>query len=397
MKYKILLISQNFYPELGSAANRMKNIFEQLQKKGFNPMIVTTDPSYPNREIFKNKRYFDNNALNQLEGIQIHRIQMRFDKQHPNLVYRLLYYLELTVKLKYYLKRLEGFENIFVSSPNIFMAWATLFFKKNKTAKYFLEIRDLWPDSFLDIGKFKLKYSKPILKFLEKEMYKQADDVVINNPFFETYIKNMIGNNKHFIYMPNAITKSEVQPTNKLEAFSVIYTGNIGYAQDVEQLISIARQLNAKKVHFTAIVYGVKADRFRSAVKQERMHYVHLIPPLKREECLAMISTHHVSLSILKNTPVFMNVMPGKIVDSICSGTPIVSNLGETVCDLIQQSGVGFSKENASSEEIVNYILELKNNPQLLKQTIDNTQSLRDADFIWENNIEQLTQRLRRG
>lgn len=127
------------------------------------------------------------------------------------------------------------------------------------------------------------------------------------------------------------------------------------------------------------------------------MHYVHLISPLKREECLAMISTHHVSLSILKNTPVFMNVMPGKIVDSICSGTPVVSNLGETVCDLIQQSGVGFSKENASSKEIVNYILELKNNPQLLKQTIDNTQSLRDADFIWENNIEQLTQRLRRG
>ena len=67
------------------------------------------------------------------------------------------------------------------------------------------------------------------------------------------------------------------------------------------------------------------------------------------------------------------------------------------MCDLIQQSGVGFSKENASLEEIVNYILELKNNPQLLKQTIDNTQSLRDADFIWENNIEQLTQRLRRG
>ncbi|MDQ7193868.1 glycosyltransferase WbuB, partial [Staphylococcus felis] len=40
MKGSVLLISQNFYPELGSAANRMKKLFEQLDQNGYSPVIV---------------------------------------------------------------------------------------------------------------------------------------------------------------------------------------------------------------------------------------------------------------------------------------------------------------------------------------------------------------------
>lgn len=52
MKGKILLISQNFYPELGSAANRMKQLYKQFEKAGYEPLIVTTEPSYPNHALF---------------------------------------------------------------------------------------------------------------------------------------------------------------------------------------------------------------------------------------------------------------------------------------------------------------------------------------------------------
>ncbi|ARJ51490.1 glycosyltransferase family 4 protein [Staphylococcus lutrae] len=395
MKRKILIISQNFYPELGSAANRMKKIFEQLNQRGFSPIVLTTEPSYPNKTLFKNRAYFDSESLNALEGTQIHRIRMKFDKQHPNLCYRLLYYLELMIKVKAYLKQKIAFDNIYVTSPNIFLAWATLFFKTDRKAKYFLEIRDLWPDSFLGVGALQLKWTFPLLKFLEKKMYQSADEIVVNNPYFEQHIKAMIGETSSFIYLPNAFTKDEVQVQQKRPYFSVIYSGNLGYAQNVEQLIDIARQLNQAHIHFTVMIYGVHAHQFRQVVKNEGLSYVHLIPPMKRTPCLKMISEHHVSLSILKPTGVFMNVMPGKVMDSICCGTPVVCNLGAPVDQLIQQYGVGYAKAHASTEDIIAYIKQLKNDHETLTQTISHTVKLRDEALMWERNIEKLIARLR--
>ena len=47
---KILLITQNFYPEIGSGANRFKNLYIQLSKK-HDVKVVTTIPSYPNERM----------------------------------------------------------------------------------------------------------------------------------------------------------------------------------------------------------------------------------------------------------------------------------------------------------------------------------------------------------
>lgn len=395
MKRKILIISQNFYPELGSAANRMKKLFEQLHQQGYAPVMLTTEPSYPNKALFKDRSYFDSDTLNALEGKQIHRIQMKFDKQHPNLLYRLLYYIELMIKVKFYLKHMKVFDNILVTSPNIFLAWATLFFKSTHKAKYFLEIRDLWPDSFLGIGKIKLRFSLPILKFLEKKMYQNADEIIVNNPYFEKHIRAMIGEDKPFLYLPNAFTEDEIQHLPKRDTFSVIYSGNLGYAQNVKQLIEIAKKLNEARIHFTVMIYGVHADEFRRAVKRERMHFVHLIPPMKRTQCLQTVSEHHVSLSILKPATIFMNVMPGKVIDSICSGTPVVSNLGATMSQMIEQHQVGYSKENASTDEMIEYIKQLKFNTTEYAQTIKHTEQLREEAFMWEKNIVRLIERLR--
>ena len=42
MTKKLLMISQNFYPELGSAANRMRMMFKAFKTKGADPTMLTT-------------------------------------------------------------------------------------------------------------------------------------------------------------------------------------------------------------------------------------------------------------------------------------------------------------------------------------------------------------------
>ncbi|MCG3413386.1 glycosyltransferase family 4 protein [Staphylococcus massiliensis] len=391
MSKKILIISQNFYPELGSAANRIKILYSQLKKHKYEPYVLTTEPSYPNKELFKDKNYYDDSLLNQDEGEHILRLKMSLSKQHKSMIVRFLYYIEQMFRVRKFIdKNKDQFDFIYVTSPNIFLPWATLFFKGKSKRKYILEIRDLWPDSVASLKQFKFNKIMPILKYLEKKMYRNANKIVVNNESFKKEIYKSVSKDKAIFNLPNALTIKEQIHKTKLKQFKVIYTGNIGYAQDVNYLIEIAKELNARKIHMTAIVYGVQAPLFREAVIKNNLSYIHLVPPMKRDACLNEISQHHLALSILEENEVFYNVLPGKIVDAIGVGTPVVTNLDGYTKHLIETYETGYANSNYKVDDIIKIISHLKSNREQLDRLTNNTENLTKDFFTWENNIKAL-------
>ncbi len=392
---KILIITQNFYPEIGSAANRITNLYKLLLHNKNVVNILTTTPAYPNKKLFYNSKYFNDVNLNDSKKNRVYRIKSSFPKQSKFLFLRILYFAEEFIKLRRFLRsNSKKYNIIYVTSPNIFLAWGTLFFKE-KNIKYILEIRDLWPDSVNHINGIKIHLIMPILKYLEKQMYLSADKIIINTPSFREHINNLTNVNKPILYLPNGINKSEVLNNKKHEEFTVIYTGNLGYAQDVNKLISIAKNLNRKCIKFTAIIYGPKSDYFKNEVKN--LSYVNIKKPMPRSECLKEISKAHVSLSILKPSEVFLNVLPGRIIDAICMGTIPVANLGGYTEKILTESNIGISEKNIDTETLINNILNLKHNPNKLKLMRYNTINFRNDNFIWEKNIKYLDYFLKDG
>ncbi|MFO3718592.1 glycosyltransferase family 4 protein [Staphylococcus felis] len=386
---KLLIITQNFYPELGSAANRLKLLFKHFNDEGVFTKVLTTKPSYPNHLLFKDDHLFNDEMLNNLEGEQIIRMNMWGSKQSKSHIFRLLYYLEQFIRVRAYINLHKGdFDYIYVSSPNIFLAWATLFLKRNKKAQYILEIRDLWPDSVKAIKGMNLKVTWPLLKWLEKKMYNKADKIVVNNLSFQNHIKKLLLKPIPIIFIPNSLSREERYDKEKLNEFSIIYTGNIGYAQDVNQLIEICTILNELKIKFTGIIYGVQAPKLREAVKS--MKYIELQKALSREDCLKEISKHHVALSILNNREVFMNVIPGKIIDAIGVGTIPITNIGGVMMHDIQNFQMGYAKKQATTSEIINAIISYRDNRQKYEKERKNLESYRDENLIWEKNIHKL-------
>ncbi|PCF37077.1 glycosyltransferase family 4 protein [Staphylococcus delphini] len=386
---KLLIITQNFYPELGSAANRMKMLFKHFTKESVITNVLTTQPSYPNHELFQDRSYFDDEMINRYENNRIMRMQMIFEKQNKNLFARLLYYIEQYVRVRYYIfKHKNNYDYIYVTSPNIFIAWATLFMKKAKRPDYILEVRDLWPDSVNGIKGINLKLTWPILKRLEQLMYHRADKIVINNEEFRQHIQDMLDKDKPIQFIPNSVSEAERFTEEKYTEFHVIYTGNIGYAQDVNHLIELFKGLNDNQIHVTAIVYGVKAPKFRKAV--QHLEYVTLKPAMSREQCLQEISKHHVALSILNENDTFLNVLPGKIVDAIGVNTLPVTNIGGKMAEDINTYQMGFAKKKATPEVLLEQILTYRDAPSYLATQLKNVRQYRDQFLNWEKNIKTL-------
>ena len=384
---KILLITQNFYPEIGSGANRLKNLYKYLSKN-HKVEVLTTHPSYPNAKMYEEDKYWNDTEISQSRDIM--RLKMRMDKQSKSMFLRLLYYFELSYKVWVYVKEYQHlYDCIYVTSPNIFIPWAAFFQKRNRSVKRILEVRDLWPDSVKDVEKLNINLFFPILKLMEKLLYKASDKIVINNEGFRKYIKEMV-RNKEILYLPNAFTEEEVAFEELGKNFRVIYTGNIGFAQSYEKLQELATRLEAEKIDFKIIGYGMNAHLFKSYIDFNDFKYVTFEEEKTREECLVDIRQSNIQLSILKDSEVFLTVLPGKVIDGIASGVPIVTNLGGFTGELVNGNKVGYAKEGATTDELVSAILKIKEDRALELTLRNNSRKLLESEFLWEININKL-------
>lgn len=384
---KILLITQNFYPEIGSGANRLKNLYKYLSKN-HKVEVLTTHPSYPNAKMYEEDKYWNDTEISQSRDIM--RLKMRTDKQSKSMFLRLLYYFELSYKVWVYVKEYQHlYDCVYVTSPNIFIPWAAFFQKRKRSVKRILEVRDLWPDSVKDVEKLNINLFFPILKLMEKLLYKASDKIVINNEGFRKYIKEMV-RNKEILYLPNAFTEEEVAFEEVGKNFRVIYTGNIGFAQSYEKLQELATRLEAEKIDFKIIGYGMNAHLFKSYIDFNDFKYVTFEEEKTREECLVDIRQSNIQLSILKDSEVFLNVLPGKVIDGIASGVPIVTNLGGFTGELVNGNKVGYAKEGATTDELVSAILKIKEDRALELTLRKNSRKLLETDFLWEINVNKL-------
>lgn len=153
MKVKILMITQNFYPEIGSAGNRMKNMFLMLKQKGYHVEVLTTEPTYPSREIYSQDCFWNEQEIDSDQNIT--RLSVQNKRYSSSLFSRLFYYLEIMLKMFFYVtKDKNKYDIVFVTSPPIFVAFVGLVAKYRYKAKLLLDIRDLWPESLKGVGVF---------------------------------------------------------------------------------------------------------------------------------------------------------------------------------------------------------------------------------------------------
>src|SRR5699024_11388608 len=136
--------------------------------------------------------------------------------------------------------------------------------------------------------------------------------------------------------------------------------------------------------------------KFRDYIKDNDFQYVTVHSEKSREECLEMIREHNIQLSLLKNSDVFLNVLPGKIIDGIGCGIPVVANLGGYANKLINDNKIGFSKAGASSYEIVKAIKKIKDDRELEDMYRNNAKEILYSEFLWENNEDRILEFLKK-
>lgn len=400
MVKKVLILTQNFYPVVGSAGNRMKNIFDLLNINDIDTDVLTIEPSYPNKNMYKQEKFWDD--LSYKDNPKIKRISLLSNKLGSDKISRLIFYLEIMLKfsLEVVKTRKKEYSHIYVSSPPIFLLPPAIIAKKFLKDKLILEVRDLWPDSLEGVKVFDYPWLIKILRYFEKTMYNEADFIVINSPAFKKHIENIIKNKeKKIIFLPNGARLNELQLSNKKlndnKPFSIVYAGNLGLAQNIEQLMRLINKLHAKGIVVNLIGYGLKSKKLKEFIKVNNLSNIILHKPMSRKESLNIIRNCDLSIAFLTDEEVFETVLPGKILDYMTCETPVIAGVRGEAANVILESNGGLVFKPNQIDSMINAIEELSKNDNKINELATNCRKYIAQYYIWEKNIMELIREIK--
>jgi glycosyltransferase involved in cell wall biosynthesis len=409
-KKRILIISEVFYPEIGSGANRITNLLIQLKKQGYFVDVLTSDPSYPNKDIYKGEGYRDLEKEKEINrNSKIKRVKASKIKRTSNFFVRLYIYISFFFKCLFsIIFTRDRYDLIIATIPSPFAGVLGIVAKFRFRCKYILDIRDLWPECIKNIGLFrKNKFFLKLAYKLEKLILKFTDSIVINSNGFRDYlIKNKY--KKDIVFIPNGLHVNEIENykkiaknTRKHKKFTVIYSGMIGLPQNITSLVRVARNLrHIQDIEFKIIGTGIQVDKVKALIKHYDLKNIRVYDPMPKNKVIQELAKCHVALAHLRKDSAFDLVIPGKVIDYMGMGVPIVAGVQGYASKIINESNSGIVVEPDDYVELSKAILKIYKNSNLQRDYSKNGVDYCIKKFCVEKNsvkfidlIEKVTRR----
>jgi glycosyltransferase involved in cell wall biosynthesis len=131
------------------------------------------------------------------------------------------------------------------SSVHPLAAWAGRHLARRFDVPFIFEVRDLWPQTLIDMGRISSRHPAAIvLRWLEKSLYRSASRIIVLMPKAGDYIEPLgVARNK-IVWIPNGVDLDRFCATPAREAagsFTLMYLGAHGTANGLDNLIDAMR------------------------------------------------------------------------------------------------------------------------------------------------------------
>ena len=147
-------------------------------------------------------------------------------------------------------RRVERPDVMVGSSVHPFAAWAGALLAKRFGVPFVFEVRDLWPQTLIDMGKLKPEGSVTrLFRALERWLYRRADRIVVLLPKAADYIVPLGIPAEKIVWIPNGVELTGYPAPNPpvaRESFTLMYFGAHGQANGLENVLQAMAIIKSK-------------------------------------------------------------------------------------------------------------------------------------------------------
>jgi glycosyltransferase involved in cell wall biosynthesis len=240
---------------------------------------------------------------------------------------------------------------VVVSSPTFFAIGAGWLLARLKRARLVVEVRDLWPAIFTELGVLTSRRLIRLLERLELAAYAAADTVIVVSDGFRA---NLIGrgvpaDKVHTIR--NGVCPGEFDPDAPADArlrgrlgarpgdCVVLYAGTHGISQGLTSVADAAARLAGEAIRFGFVGEGADKQRLRHRVAELGLRNVTLLPGVPHEQVPALLAAADICLVPLRDVPLFSAFIPSKMFECLAAGKPVVGSVAGEAAQILREAG----------------------------------------------------------
>ena len=347
---RVVIVTHYFPPEAGAPQARLSALAAVWAADGDAVTVLTGMPNHPTGVLPPEYR----GAVRRRERRDGYRVVRTWLYATPNegVLRKTLCHLSFMVSSVL----LGGFavgraDTVVVSSPTFFSIGSAWLLARLKRSRLVVEVRDLWPAIFVELGVLTNRRVIRLLERLELAAYAAADQVVVvSDGFRQNLIERGVPAAKvHTIR--NGVALDRFRPDSpgceetraRLGARPgdclVLYAGTHGISHALPRVADAAPLLTGQPVRLAFVGEGAEKPGLERRVAELGLENVTLAPAVPPDQVPALLAAADVCLVPLRDVPLFATFIPSKMFEYLAAGKPVIGSVTGEPAQILREAG----------------------------------------------------------
>ncbi len=329
---KVILHMGDPYPTEGPNAKRMRTFYEALVEHGHEACVLA--PRTGQQEDGEGVIYFDSVPLTSKSSLN-----------------RLFNQLSIGLNSIKAANKVGEADVVITTSPPALINCFAWEIAKKKRAKLVYDVRDIWPDVGWEMGSFDRKslFGK-VFEWHRDFMLKHSDLTMAVSKGKVEKLKRY-SPNSDVICIQNGLDEEFLSHEEYPELvdkygldriYTCIYVGNLGMAQGLRQLLTIAEKAKEMPVQFLLFGSGVEEKQLKEYVNEHNLKNVLFPGRLPNVQMYTLLKHAGMSFVPLVNENLRDSV-PTKMFEALGVGCPVLLAACGDAADILNETGLGIA------------------------------------------------------
>jgi glycosyltransferase involved in cell wall biosynthesis len=347
---RVWIVNQYAVPPSQAGITRHHTLASELIRRGHEVTLVASSFDHVTRTETRL-------AAGEAARVETHAgvpfVWLRTPPYQGNSVKRMANMAHFAARVEWTLPRLglDRPEVIIGSSPHLFGAWAAERLAARWGVPFVLEVRDLWPQSLVELGNVPADHPVVrLLERLERHLYRRAVRILALLPGAAEHLVAKGASPSAVVHLPNGADLSVSPPPEPPKAtarFTAVYAGTHGLANGLDGLIDAAALLHAEglgeKLAMRFIGDGPDKARLAERARALGLDWVSFEPPVPKARVHEVLQEADAFLVTMHAVGLYRyGISFNKLYDYMAAGRPTV--LGANASNNpIAEAGAGLS------------------------------------------------------
>ena len=344
----VVVVSQHYPPDRSGNASRVADTCSHLADEGWDITVLAPPPAFPHGQF---ERTWTRKTSHSRDGVAVHRLwAWQPTTEDPGFLARMAYYLLFPIHaFLWLLFNYRAYDVVVTSSPPIFTGVAALPFGASGRKPWIVDVRDLWIDASVGLGfisdgglleRISRRYERTVLRI--------ADRVTVTTTVLGDRLVARYGiDETKIVHVPNGVDTAAFRPTDDGSEPTIVYTGNVGHAQDLEACVRALPEMDSSEATLKIVGDGDIRDDLEALVAEEglgdRVEFTGLVP---REAIPGILDDAAIGVAPLKREETLEYAVPTKAYEYMAFELPVVATGVGEIELLMEDSGGGVFVDN---------------------------------------------------